>query len=112
VLGTRRLRFLGGSFGTFELTSSLDKSIFELLFREEVFAHAICLRLNQSGYLKLFDRKQFGNFFTAVFQSFEYGNFTMSCFAFGLWIEKINIGLAMGAKLAQVARAFSSWMTL
>jgi hypothetical protein len=73
VLGTRRLRFLGGSFGTFELTSSLDKSIFELLFREEVFAHAICLRLNQSGYLKLFDRKQFGNFFTAVFQSFELG---------------------------------------
>jgi len=32
----------------------------------------------------------------------------MSCFAFGLCIEKINIGLAMGAKLAQVARALAA----
>ena len=89
MLGTGRLRFLGGSFGTFECTNSLVKPIFEYFLAK---THAICQSLNQSGYLKLVDRKQFGK------RSLESADFTMSCFAFQLWIEKINICFAMGAK--------------
>ena len=38
VLGTGRLRFLGGSFGTFECTNSLVKSIFEYFLAKRCYA--------------------------------------------------------------------------
>ena len=85
----------------------LDLSAFKLYFSKcSNFVHLKVLgtgrlrflSLNQSRYLKLVDRKQFGKIFTADFRSFESADFTMSCFAFRLWIEMINICFAIGAK--------------